>query len=44
MRLLEKEEQKIKDLRKALELGEDSGIIEDFQPTDHLQELHRKHL
>ena len=44
LRLLETEEQKTKDLRKALELGEKSGIIENFQPTDHLQELHRKHL
>ena len=44
LRLLETEEQKTVELRKALDLGEKSGIIEDFNPTDHLQELHRKHV
>lgn len=44
LRLLETEEQKTVELRKALEIGEDSKIIEDFNPKDHLQELHRKHV
>ena len=42
LRLLETEEQKIENLRKALELGENSGFIDDFNPEDHLQELHSK--
>ena len=33
---------KIENLRKALELGENSGFIDDFNPEDHLQELHSK--
>ena len=44
LRLLEVEEQKTIELRKALELGENSKIIEGFNPKDHLQELRRKHL
>ncbi|MBC8320508.1 MAG: type II toxin-antitoxin system ParD family antitoxin [Bacteroidetes bacterium] len=43
LRLLETEEQKTVELRKALELGENSKVIKDFNPKDHLQELHRKH-
>jgi antitoxin ParD1/3/4 len=42
LRLLETEEQKTIELRKALEQGENSEIIDDFNPKDHLQELHRK--
>lgn len=42
LRLLEIEEQKTIELRKALELGENSKIIEDFDPKNHLQELHKK--
>ena len=44
LRLLETEEQKTEELRKALEIGENCKIIEDFQPKDHLQELHKKHV
>ena len=44
LRLLETEEQKTVELRKALDLGEKSKIIEDFNPTDHLRELHQKHV
>ncbi len=44
LRLLETEEQKTLELRKALELGEDSELIEDFNSNEHLQELHTKHL
>ena len=44
LRLLETEEQKTKKLIKALESGENSEIIENFKPTEHLQDLHKKHL
>jgi antitoxin ParD1/3/4 len=44
LRLLEAEEKKIKALRIALEEGERSGMVEDFDPKAHLESLHRKHL
>jgi len=44
LRLLEREEKKEKELIKALEIGEKSGFVENFNPKEHLQELHRKHL
>jgi len=44
LRLLEVEESKIKALRLALEEGENSQIVEDFEPATHLESLHRKHL
>lgn len=44
LRLLETEEQKIKHLRKELEIGENSKMIHDFDPTEHLKSLHKKHL
>jgi antitoxin ParD1/3/4 len=44
LRLLEFEEKKIKALRLALEEGENSQIVEDFDPKTHLEDLHRKHL
>ncbi len=44
LRLLEKEEKKERELIKALEIGEKSGFVENFNPKEHLQELHRKHL
>lgn len=37
LRLLEAEESKIKALRSALEEGENSQIIEDFDPAAHLE-------
>jgi len=43
LRLLQTEEQKITVLRKALEQGENSKLIDDFNPKDHLQDIHRKH-
>lgn len=42
LRLLETEEQKTIELRKALEIGENSEIVKDFIPVEHLQELHKK--
>ena len=44
LRLLETEEQKTLKLRKALDLGENSNFIDDFNSNEHLQELHKKHL
>ena len=44
LRLLESEEKKERELIKALEVGEKSGFVENFNPKKHLQELHRKHL
>ena len=44
LRLLETEEKKIKALRQALEEGENSQMVEDFDPDAHLESLHRKQL
>ncbi len=44
LRLLEKEEKKERELIKALEIGEQSGFVENFDAKEHLKELHRKHL
>ena len=44
LRLLESEDKKEKELIKALEIGEKSVFIENFDPKEHLKELHRKHL
>ncbi|NOR57240.1 MAG: type II toxin-antitoxin system ParD family antitoxin [Sulfurimonas sp.] len=44
LRLLEREEKKERELIKALEIGEKSGFVENFNPKEHLKELHRKHL
>ena len=44
LRLLEREDKKEKELIKALEIGEQSGFVENFDTKEHLKELHRKHL
>jgi antitoxin ParD1/3/4 len=44
LRLLEVEEQKVKQLRFEIELGEKSEIISDFDFEANLKELHKKHL
>lgn len=44
LRLLEIEEQKTIALRKALELGENSRMVKGFNPKEHLQALHTKHI
>jgi len=44
LRLLETEEQKTIELRKALDLGENSNLINDFNPNEYLQDLHKRHL
>lgn len=44
LRLLESEEDKLKELRHALSEGENSGMIENFDANTHLAALHKKHL
>jgi antitoxin ParD1/3/4 len=44
LRLLELEEKKIKQLRYEIEIGEQSGMISNFDPEAHLASLHKKHL
>ena len=44
LRLLEIEENKYKVLKNALEDGEKSEKIKDFDSKQHLKELHTKHL
>lgn len=44
LRLLESEERKERELIKALEKGEKSGLVDDFNPDEHLKELHSKYL
>ena len=41
---MEREEKKEKELIKALEFGEQSGFVYDFDPEQHLAQLHRDHL
>ena len=41
LRLLEREEIKERELIKALEIGENSGFVENFDPKQNLTELHR---
>lgn len=44
LRLLETEERKMEALRDALDLGEQSKLIKDFNSDEHLSNLHKKHL
>lgn len=44
LRLLEQEEKKERALIKALEIGEQSGFVEDFDPKQNLNQLHRQNL
>lgn len=43
LRLLEREEQKMNELREALILGENSAQVEGFNPDSHLASLHKKY-
>ena len=43
LRLLESEEQKVKALKYALEEGENSQMVNDFDPDAHLEGLRSKH-
>ncbi|WP_293310510.1 type II toxin-antitoxin system ParD family antitoxin [Pedobacter sp. UBA5917] len=42
LRLLEDEENKLQILKEALQLGIDSGFVEDFNPKKHLEMLNTK--
>jgi antitoxin ParD1/3/4 len=44
LRLLESEENKLKELRNALIEGENSLMIDNFDAKAHLEELHNKYL
>lgn len=44
LRLLESEENKERELIKALEVGEKSGFVEGFDPKQNLKELHGQNL
>ncbi len=44
LRLLEREEKKERELIKALEIGEKSEFVENFDSKQNLTELHRQHL
>jgi len=44
LRLLEIEEQKVKWLRNELEIGEKSGLVKNYDPKKHLEELKKRHL
>jgi antitoxin ParD1/3/4 len=43
LRLLEKEESKIQALRNAIEAGEESGYVENFDAKQHLSGLKKKY-
>jgi antitoxin ParD1/3/4 len=40
LRLLESQEQRTKDLRKALVVGEKSGFVKKFNPDENLKRIH----
>ena len=44
LRLLEGEERKERELIKTLEVGEQSGFVDNFDPKQNMIELHRQHL
>jgi antitoxin ParD1/3/4 len=44
LRLLESEERKIKELRKALVVGEKSGFVKKFDRKEYLEKIHKKFL
>ena len=44
LRLLEREEKKEREVIKALEFGEQSGFVDDFDPEQNLTNLNREHL
>ena len=42
LRMIDEDEKKIQNLVSAIEDGENSGYVKDFNPDDHLQELNSK--
>lgn len=43
LRLVEEREQKVKVLREAIEAGEKSGYVKDFDPLMHLEKLNQSY-
>jgi len=43
LRMIDEREQKIKILRDAIDAGEKSGYVKNFDPVKHLAELNRIH-
>ena len=43
LRMIDKDEKKIQNLVSAIEDGENSGYVKDFDPQKHLEELNKKH-
>jgi len=43
LRMVDEREQKVNLLREAIEAGERSGYVKNFDPVKHLAELNRKH-
>ena len=43
LRLVDEQEQKIRLLREAIEAGENSGYVNDFDPAKHLADLHKRY-
>jgi len=43
LRLLQQQEQQEENLRRALENGERSDVVDDFNPSNHLLDLHSRH-
>ncbi|MBK8852452.1 MAG: type II toxin-antitoxin system ParD family antitoxin [Saprospiraceae bacterium] len=43
LRLVDEREQKIKMLRDAIEAGEKSGYVKNFDPVKHLEKLNRSY-
>ena len=41
LRLVDEREQKIRMLREAIEAGEQSGYVKDFDPVKHLKQLNQ---
>lgn len=44
LRKIDEEEQKIRMLREAIEAGENSGYIKNFDPVNFLDKMHAKHV
>lgn len=43
LRKIDEEEQKIKILKEAIEAGEKSGYVKNFDPVNFLEKMHAKH-
>ena len=43
LRMVDEQEQKIEALRKAIDDGEKSGYVKNYNPKKHLEQLNRNH-